>query len=58
MADHKTPRGEESTYLANGGKQTFPYNGKHRKVELPKGVHGESLGSRKNANPKYTGEND
>lgn len=37
MGQHKTPRGEESTYRANGGKQSFPYKGRHRDGETPAG---------------------
>ena len=43
MANHRTPRGEESTYRSRGGKQTFPYSGKHRAED---GVKGYKMGTR------------
>jgi hypothetical protein len=62
MGMHSTPRGEESTYAGNGGKQNPIHVGKHR-AKIKKLVSDEnyefhSLGKRTDANPKYTQSND
>lgn len=62
MGKHSVPRGEESTYAGNGGKQNPIHQGKHRAKDtgprLAPYIQGEALGTRKDANPKYTKGND
>jgi hypothetical protein len=62
MGAHSVYRGDESTYAANGGKQNPIHVGKHRakpaKLKSTPDNHYESLGTHKDANPKYTQESD